>query len=418
MVNGDVHPLALLLAGNPGDRALCRQMLRGGAGDRYVLSEAATVAEALERCRTAPPDCVVTGYALSDGTGLDLIAALAGPESRPAVPVVLLSGTSDERIAVEAMKAGARDCLFKIRLSGRGMRRAVANAVERGRLEGCLRENQARLEGLNRDLARKNADIQSFYHTVSHELKTPLTVIREFAMILADELSGPVNDEQRAYLHIVRNSCDRMSAMINDLLDSSRLENGKLAIHPVPTDVGALARDVVAEMQPLALEKGITLAWEAAGEPPQVPADPCRIHEVLVNLLSNALKFTEPGGRVTVRVAPEGEPPDGVRVDVTDTGVGIPTDQVPHLFERFFQGRNPDLEGMGGLGLGLNICKGLVTLHGGHMDVDSRPGEGSRFGFTLPVNRKEEGRCEPNSDRGGRAGPRPGAGDPVAVEGL
>jgi len=285
--------------------------------------------------------------------------------------------------AVAAMKAGAKDDLPKGDLTEGALRRAVGNAMEMGMLESRLAAQRRALKAVNHDQSRKNRELRSFYHVVSHELKTPLTVIREFTAILLDGLSGPVTRDQCERLGLVRDNCDRMTTMIDDLLDFSRLEDGKLAIHPEPLDVGGLALGVVQGLEPVAEARRLALSGAVAPRVPVVRADPARIRQVLHNLVANALKFTPAGGRVHVTVVPG--PGPAVAVTVEDTGVGIPPEALERVFERFYQVAGDPAEHPGGLGLGLTLCRGLVALHGGTLQVTSTPGRGSAFRFSLAI---------------------------------
>lgn len=165
-------------------------------------------------------------------------------------------------------------------------------------------------------------------------------------------------------------------------MDASRLDNGKLTLHRQPVAVALLARQMADELQPGATRAGIHLMVAADGDAGVVEADPARLRQVLGNLLSNAFKFTPRGGTVTIQVNPA---PDGVTVRVADTGPGIPEDKLEAIFERFYQTDAVRDQAKGGLGLGLAISRGLVTMHGGHLSARSTPGRGATFTFTLPA---------------------------------
>lgn len=390
----DSHPLPpatpsyrlLIVDDSPEDRTFYRRALHGTEGAAYRFVEASSVEEGLACCTDDPFHCVLLDLNLPDGNGLELLDRLPRSGGRLGVPVVMLTGQGNEAVAVAAMKAGAKDYLPKGVLTADALRRAVGNAVEKGLLEARLEAQHLRLAQANRDLARKNREIQSFYHVVSHELKTPLMVIREFTSILLDGLAGPILDAQREHLGLVRDNCDHMATLVNDLLDFCRLENGQITLHPEAVDVGALVQRVLRNMAPIAESKGITLAAEAAPGLSAVRADPHRLRQVLDNLVVNALKFTPAGGSVRLAVAAEPGPPRRLGVSVVDTGVGIPADQVERVFERFHQVDGGSSGRPHGLGLGLTLCRGLVELHGGEIGVTSAPGKGSTFRFTLPTD--------------------------------
>ena len=224
-----------------------------------------------------------------------------------------------------------------------------------------------------------------FISTVSHELRTPLTSIKGFLKLTLVEELGPLTPQQRECLNVADEEADRLTHLINDLLDISRIEAGRLQFTWEQVDPAELITQVLQLLQPQADERGLTMRDEAPPGLPTVRADRQRLFQVLTNLVENAIKFTPRGGQVRVGAAVEGET---LAVWVSDTGVGIPPHALPRLFERFYQ-----VEGDGGRrahsgsGLGLAIAKQLVELHGGHIGVSSRPGAGTTFRFTLPLGR-------------------------------
>jgi two-component system sensor histidine kinase/response regulator len=226
--------------------------------------------------------------------------------------------------------------------------------------------------------------MHSFYHMLSHELKTPLTAAREFVAIVLDGLVGPLTDEQREYLALAKDSCDQMTLGLNDLLDVTRLDTGKLHIVPRPTCFGAVVSRAIVSMAPVAQDKEILLQRIIASDLPEVFIDEKRITQVLTNLLSNALKFTSIGGEIVVKADHDPQRPAWVLVSVSDTGRGIAPEQLNCIFDRLYQVQSEDAGMAGGLGLGLHICQEVVRLHGGEIWVDSTLGKGSTFFFTIP----------------------------------
>jgi signal transduction histidine kinase len=288
------------------------------------------------------------------------------------------------------MKAGAADYMPKSVVSAKTLQRAIANVVNQFKLRAALEEQRCILGQTNQELRRRNKEIQSFYHMLSHELKTPLTAVREFVSIVLDGFAGPLSDAQREYLRIAKDSCDQITLGLNDLLDATRLDTGKLRIAPCPTAIGAVVVQAVAAMVPTAQSKGVRLRHVIAPDLPDVFIDGRRITQILANLLSNALKFTPAGGEVEVEVSDDPQRLVCVRVSVSDTGRGIEPEQLGYIFDRLYQGGIDETTFEGGLGLGLYICQELVRLHGGEIWVESTPGKGSTFSFTLP----KHGGCE------------------------
>ncbi len=257
--------------------------------------------------------------------------------------------------------------------------------TERKKEEAEKRELNRILEENNRDLLRQNREIQNFYHTLSHELKTPLTSTREFVSIVLDGIAGEVNEEQREYLEIARSGCKQLQVCINDLLDVTRLETGKLHVDLVSAEFGPFLSKVVGGLQPMATERELCLSLELAPDLGSLPFDGARITQVINNLVGNAFKFTPPGGRVTVRASRLEAHPGFVAIAVTDTGRGIPADKVDRIFERLYQVKDSDAATEQGMGLGLYICRELVQLHGGCFEVESELNRGSVFTFYLPM---------------------------------
>jgi signal transduction histidine kinase len=222
-----------------------------------------------------------------------------------------------------------------------------------------------------------------FVSQVSHELRTPLTAIKGFTELLLEDGGPSANDEQREYLTIVKSNVDRLVALINDLLDISRIESGKIVLNLEPVDVAALVQSVATTMQPLVERKEQTL--EVHTEPDLAPAraDQDRVMQVLTNLVGNAHKYTGVGGRIGVDASRQD---DMVRIAVSDNGVGIPPEDIPKLFTRFFRVDSSLTRAIGGTGLGLSIAKSIVEMHGGTVSVESELGKGSVFSFTLPID--------------------------------
>jgi signal transduction histidine kinase len=210
---------------------------------------------------------------------------------------------------------------------------------------------------------------------VSHDLRNPLNTIAMTADLIRDN-TVPEHERNR-YLDMILRSGHRMNRMIQDLLDVARLERGQLAIEPVATSLGSIVNDAIDMMSPIALERGVALDAELEANLPLVHADPERIVQLFSNLVGNAVKFTPAGGSVCIRAQLHG---DKVRVYVRDTGPGIPTNELDNVFASFWQAKKADRRG---IGLGLTIARAIVEAHGETIGVESTPGSGSEFWFTL-----------------------------------
>jgi signal transduction histidine kinase len=224
-----------------------------------------------------------------------------------------------------------------------------------------------------------------FLSHVSHELRSPLSAIYQFVTILKDGLAGELNGEQRDYLGIVLRNIKQLQSMIDELLEVTRAATGKLAIHPQRVAVADLLSETLGMLLPTAAVKNITLSADASYGLPPAYADPQRLKQVLINLVDNAIKFTPANGTVTVRAGLLDPDPNFLCLSVADTGCGISPEGTQRIFERLYQETNSIETSRKGLGLGLHICKELVTNHGGRIWVESHLGRGSVFYFTLPI---------------------------------
>jgi signal transduction histidine kinase len=216
--------------------------------------------------------------------------------------------------------------------------------------------------------------------TVSHQLKTPLTSLRMSIHLLLEERIGPLNEKQIELLMAARDDSERLVGILNDLLDINRIESGKSRLTLGPVTPRALVRDSTEPFLVDAKDKGVTVVNDVSDDLPEVMADAEKIRHVFANLLSNALRFTGPGGSVTIRASRE---QGQVAFLVEDTGKGIPEEELKHLFEQFY--RAPGQDEKSGVGLGLAIVKEIVRAHGGDVGAESVVGKGSAFRFTLPL---------------------------------
>jgi signal transduction histidine kinase len=253
-------------------------------------------------------------------------------------------------------------------------------AVRRG-----LEERSRGLEEHNRALAEATALNNEFVASVAHELRGPLSSVVAFAHLLGDESAGTLTEDQRTYLDVVDRNANRLLRLIEDLLLLSRLESHTLQLKPVMTRLPELLGVAVHERLPAARAAGIHLRLDCA-DGPDLMCDDTRVHQVVDNLLNNALKFTPAGGRVTVTARAEGE---HWFVDVADSGVGIPAADLPRLFSAFFRGSNVSAavgrDVMPGTGLGLVVSRAIVELHGGTISVASTEGVGTTVTLSLPA---------------------------------
>ncbi len=251
-------------------------------------------------------------------------------------------------------------------------------------LEQKVQERTHALEEANRNLQELDRLKSEFLANMSHELRTPMNSILGYTRLVLDGVDGPVSDEQRKSLARVEKNAEHLLRLINDILDLSKIEAGRMDLEVHPFDLGALALEVAEDLRALAEPKGIECRAVVEPGDVRIEADPNKIREVLNNLVNNAIKFTDQGW-VNIAVRPddrEGVP--GVVAEVTDTGTGVPAERIDDIFVAFTQLDGSTTRSHGGTGLGLSIAKRLVELHGGRITVESRVGAGSRFSIWLP----------------------------------
>jgi signal transduction histidine kinase len=234
--------------------------------------------------------------------------------------------------------------------------------------------------------ARTDRERAEFLAVVSHEMRTPLTSIISFSELLRGEADG-LSPEGLRFLGIVERNADRLLRLIDDLLMLNRLAAGGQPLELVQVSLPELAAEAVKNAAPMAAKSGVTVHLDT-GDGPELLADPRRLTQVFDNLIGNAVKFSHVDGLVRVRVR---HVRGTWRIDVSDTGIGIPADEVARLFDLFVRGSNARIAGLPGTGLGLAIVKSLVEMHGGHVKVESVLGKGTTFSVYLPGRPRRHG---------------------------
>ncbi len=318
---------------------------------------------------------LILGVAPTEDLGAEQLLDRVHPDDRETVATTMREAIAD-----------GDDFEFEVRIvRPAGTERLVE---VRGEVVTERQGSPARLVGVmadvseRREIERVKAELVG---VVSHELRTPLTAIYGFLELLREGELGALPPEAAELVELAAANADRLIRLLNDILDLERLESGPIDLEWETVDLGVLVGQVVAVMRPQAEEAGVDLVGESV--PVRVWADPDRIFQVLVNLVSNAIKFSDPGD--VVRVGVEGGD-DYARVWVTDEGRGIPLEHQETIFGRFQQVDKADSREKGGTGLGLAICRMIVEQHGGRIGVESRPGEGTTFRFTFPVDQESQ----------------------------
>ena len=268
----------------------------------------------------------------------------------------------------------SRDIPFQpdqVQLAGR-LADHAAVAIENARLYEQVRQaNRAKSE---------------FISFVAHELRTPMTSIRGYADMLGKGMVGPLTPDQEGFVHTITRNAERMQVLVSDLQDVSRIETGQLRLESKPTALAEALESALEATQAQIKARSQQLTVEVPEDLPLVHADPARLEQILINLLSNAYKYTPEGGYIRVRAWLRN---GYVHCIVSDTGVGISPEDQARLFTKFFRSDDPAVREMPGTGLGLCIVKSLVELQGGEIEIESQFEEGTTFTFTVPVIAEE-----------------------------
>jgi signal transduction histidine kinase len=339
----------------------------------------------------ADPICVIIiDYSMPGTTGLEWLPKLV---NAGVGPVILLTNQNDVNVTAAAFRAGASDYLAKADVVAEDQRlgRAIREAVHRYRLETRnntltreLKLVNAELEAKNKHLRELSETAHRFVDDVAHDLRTPLTVIEQYASIIADGISGSVTDAQRNQLGIITTASHEMADMVDDFLDSSKIKAGSLSVDRESHTVKELLDSVAPMLGVRAQPKGISIDQSVAEGIAMFFGDLSKAARVLTNLAVNAIKVTPQGRPLKLWAKPTKT--GDVQIGVTDEGPGMRTEDLKVIFDRFKQLSEPVLAGTKGFGLGLSIVKQLTWLNLGTIEVQSEPGKGSTFSFTLPAN--------------------------------
>lgn len=379
----DPVPKILLVDDEPRNLRILEGIL---APLRYDLRRASSGQQALEQVEIDPPGLVLLDVMMPGLSGFDVCRRLKEEEATRFVPVVLVTALSERESRIAGIEAGADDFISKP-VDGQELRVRVKSLLRIKQLHDELQRRTADLERSNQQLAEANEQLteanrqiqentrrkSDFLARMSHDLRTPMNAIVGYTRILMRKAGDVLDPRQFRNLENIQTSSGNLLNLINEILDLSKVEAGRIEVRPRDVDLGRLAGECAASVAPL-VSPGVELVEQFAGVP-VVRTDPDILRKVLMNLLGNAVKFTA-RGTITLSVQPVG---DQVELSVADTGVGIPAADLPFVFEEFRQVERQGSSEKEGTGLGLAIARRSVELLGGSIWAESEVGEGTTF---------------------------------------
>lgn len=414
---GDERLKVLLVDDDELDYLITRHALSNVEGTTYEITWVSHCDEALETLLHAEHDVCLLDYRLAECTGLEILqkARSAGC----VVPVIMLTGAADREVDMAAMKAGADEYLVKGRLDPQLLGRTIRYAIghkrsqqELTRYADNLEQSHRKLVQAHETLAQQNAQLlrlneekNGFIGMAAHDLRNPLGVILGYSDFLLMTHRNSLGKSEIEIIDMIKQSSKFMLSLINDLLDISTIESGKLSLDLKSTDLSRLGASNVGLNMVLASQKGMTLSFESDPHVPRVEVDARKVEQVMNNLISNAINYSPPNTTIHVRVtrpvapaASGGAPVAGreVLISVQDQGPGIAPEDIEKLFRPFGRARSVSTGGERSTGLGLAIARRIVEGHGGRIWVESELHRGSTFFVAFPVDEEEEEESRPH----------------------
>jgi signal transduction histidine kinase len=356
----------LIVEDNPVDRALYKRLL-DRSNTSFEIYEADSVSGGLQASRGETVDCILLDYRLPDGDGIDFIKSCKEEGLEPNAAIVMVTGQGNEQTAVEAMKLGALDYIAKNTVTEGFFVQSILNAIERAHLKRQVKQYQEELE-------KSYLTLSDFTHTVSHDLKAPLRRIAQYCDIIKDEMSAVLSTQGAEYIDRLGVSARRLQKLVGDLLTYSMTMSAKE--EKTELDFHKSVDEVIDDLKTLIEENNATIVTEPL---PVTSAYPVRIKELLQNLIENSLKYRSKANPVITISCKDTE--NSYLFSVKDNGKGIEHEYQENIFRAFE--RLHTQEDIEGSGLGLSICSKVVEMHSGKIWVESTPGEGATFKFTI-----------------------------------
>lgn len=380
-------------------RIITRQLQQSRYGFHFKCTPCMEAAMAYLQCGSV--DAIIADVHVPDCHGIATVAKLRELSKNSAI--LAITSVATPEIEDEILAAGAQDFRLKEELCGSALARAVVHAIERQsnlnrikrlvrhlkRSQGQLRDQATQLKQKNRHLRKLYRTAREFVDNVSHDLRTPLTVIKDYVSIVRDGMAGDINPEQKKLLGKVAVRADDLNNMVDDILDASKLEAGLLNAWRRPVSIPQIVAHAASLLRERASIKGIELVIDCPKDLPDAYCDSEKTVRVISNLAVNAIKFSEPGQRIVLwaKYHPiEAE----IMIGVTDHGPGIEPECLEQIFQRFEQLENSESTSGKGFGLGLSIAQRLTRVNLGKLSVESEIGRGSTFAFTVPLAEPSE----------------------------
>lgn len=387
---------ALLIEDDSADYQLINRSLRKSRAT-IELVWVKSLDDGLRQIANEKFDVALTDLSLPDSFGLTTVERIRSQDQK--IPIIILTTLDDKVLEFTSLSAGAQDYIIKDEATPHTLEQAIHHAIQRqenvveiqrllGELEAShelLKERKDLLRKKNRRLRKLYKTAHEFVDNVSHEFRTPLTVIKDYISLVREGLLGTVNDEQCRMLDVAGIRVDELNNMVDDMLDVSKLESGLLGAWRRPCELVNIVELVCPPLMKKAELKDITFDVAVENTLPTVYCDAEKIGRVVINLLTNAMKFCgEPGAvKLWAREEPQ---KNEIVVGVSDNGPGIDKESLSEIFERFKQLKTDLKSSTKGFGLGLNIAKELIDMNFGDMSVESHPGQGTTFTFTVPLD--------------------------------
>ena len=370
------------------DDPIVRSLMRDALEDEgFSVVEAEDGVEACRVCEERLPVLLVVDVVMPQMDGFELCRELRNRPATKDVPILIATGLDDLHSVAKAYDAGATDFIAKP-LNWLILNHRIRYMLRAARAFNELRQNQERLRTAKEQAEAANRAKSEFLTNMSHELRTPLNAIIGFSSMMRDQLAGPLGTQYLDYTKIIVESGTHLLAIINDILDVARAETGRLKLSEEEVDIADIVSLSAGMIRTLAEKAEVECSFEVADDLPLFWGDPTKMRQILINLLTNAIKFTPAGGEV--RLTAKQEQNGAINFLIKDTGIGIPADKMAIALAPFGQVDSSLARRYDGVGLGLPLTKRLLELHNGTLEIISEPGRGTEVTALLPPARSRQ----------------------------